>query len=217
MNRERSRDQEKRKKVTFDDDVELDLVEEDNEIQSDKKKSSKKKKRESTSVTPEKTMTESQRKKGEKKKEVVERTWNDLKEADQEAIDKGPFTQEELASLQDSIVEYCLMNNLDEEALVELVSSSSGDKFKNAWIEISAVLPNRKVQSCHAVCKRKFNPNNYRGKWSEEEVDFLLDYVENKGREWEKVGKLLGRTALNVRDKFKELGEGNYATRIKAK
>lgn len=217
MNRERSRDQEKRKKVTFDDDVELDLVEEDNEIQSDKKKSSKKKKRESTSVTPEKTKAESQKKKGEKKKEVVERTWNDLKEADQEAIDKGPFTQEELASLQDSIVEYCLMNNLDEEALVELVSSSSGDKFKNAWIEISAVLPNRKVQSCHAVCKRKFNPNNYRGKWSEEEVDFLLDYVENKGREWEKVGKLLGRTALNVRDKFKELGEGNYATRIKAK
>jgi hypothetical protein len=101
--------------------------------------------------------------------------------------------------------------------MFELISSSSHEKFKNAWVEISAVLPNRKVQSCHAVCKRKFNPNNYKGKWTEEEIDFMTDYVESKGRLWEAIGKILGRTALNVRDKFKEIGEENHTFRQKSK
>lgn len=99
--------------------------------------------------------------------------------------------------------------------MFELITNSSHDKFKNAWVEIAAVLPNRKVQSCHSVCKRKFNPNNYKGKWSEDEVEFLFDYVETKGRHWEEIGKILGRTALNVRDKFKELGEENHQFRNK--
>ena len=146
-----------------------------------------------------------------------DRTWNDLQNEKAEDIESGPFSEDELLALQDSIIEYCQMNNLTEEQLVELLTTSSGDKYKKAWVEISAVLPNRKVQSCHAVCKRKFNPNNYRGRWAEEEVDFLIDYVETKGREWEAIGKLLGRTSLNVRDKFKELGEGNYNKRVKEK
>lgn len=99
--------------------------------------------------------------------------------------------------------------------MLQLVSESSSDKFKNAWVEIAEVLPNRKVQACHYVCKRKFNPNNYKGRWSQEEVDTLVEHVERDGREWEKIGKILGRTALNVRDKYKELGEKNHTIRSK--
>jgi len=101
--------------------------------------------------------------------------------------------------------------------MFELIASSSHEKYKNAWVEIAAVLPNRKVQSCHAVCKRKFNPNNYKGKWTEDEIDFMTEYVESKGRQWEAIGKMLGRTALNVRDKFKEIGEENHGLRQKSK
>lgn len=243
---ERDRSRHKAKRVTFDDDVSLDIVEDGKHrsavsksmIEAEDSKETREKvgkvkateenklKVKGGKVIVAKGDKEKVRKvKGGKENEGkvrVERerggrSWDDLKGAGEEEIEKGPFKEDELKKLQESIVEYCLMNNLNEEQLVELITSSSSEKYKNAWIEIAGVLPNRKVQSCHAVCKRKFNPNNYRGRWSDEEVDFLLDYVENKGRDWEKIGKLIGRTALNVRDKFKELGEGNFANRTKSK
>ena len=37
------------------------------------------------------------------------------------------------------------------------------------------------------------------------------------GREWEKIGTFLGRTALNVRDKYKSLGDDNVKRRVKTK
>ena len=101
--------------------------------------------------------------------------------------------------------------------MFELISTSSGEKFKNAWVEIAEVLPTRKVKSCLSVCKRRFNPNNYKGRWADAEIDYLIEYVESKGRHWEEVAKELGRTAQNVRDKFKELGEGNHAHRTSTK
>lgn len=226
--RERSRTTEKRVRFeAADDDVELQLVESDEEttpmkVNKEKKETSKpkestKKTESAKKKTAKVTVSKSKDKPERKREKKADRTWNDLEGEDPENIDKGPFTEEELIKLQDSIIEYCLMNNLDEEQLIELITTSSGEKFKKAWVEIASVLPNRKVQSCHAVCKRKFNPFNYRGRWSDEEIDYLLEYVENKGREWETIGKLLGRTALNVRDKFKELGEGNHEKRIKCK
>lgn len=227
--KERSRTKEKRVRFTEDDDEEIPIVESDDEPKTKKKsmestKTTDTKKKESEpKPKPQKdkrlkSPVKSSKPKPEKKKEKkADRTWNDLAGENPDDIDSGPFTDEELLTLQESIIEYCLMNNLDEEHLIELLTTASSEKYKKAWVEIASVLPNRKVQSVHAVCKRKFNPNNYRGRWSEEEVDFLLEYVETKGREWETIGKLLGRTALNVRDKFKELGEGNHERRVKQK
>ena len=65
------------------------------------------------------------------------------------------------------------------------------------------------------VCRRRFNPNNYKGRWKDEEMDFLKEYVKTQGRHWEDLAKMLGRTAPNVRDKYKEMGEGNYEKRNK--
>ena len=103
--------------------------------------------------------------------------------------------------------------NLDMVMLV----SDKNEQHKGAWSAIASALPNRSVQSCHNYCRRKFNPYNYRGRWSDEDVDLLLDYVKTYGREWERIGKMIGRTALNVRDKFKELGGKNAEYRTKKK
>lgn len=152
-----------------------------------------------------------------KKNSVRERKWDDFKDQDPSSLKTGLFSAEELALLQKSIVDYSVENDLTEADLSELLSKSCGDKFKKAWVEIAQVLPDRKVQSCMAVCRRKFNPNNYKGKWSQEEEDYLLEFVESKGRHWEEIAKELGRTALNVRDKYKELGEGNHKYLSRAK
>lgn len=45
----------------------------------------------------------------------------------------------------------------------------------------------------------------------------LVNYVAQYGREWEKLGQLLGKTAGNVRDKYRSMGEENVAKRVKAK
>jgi hypothetical protein len=37
------------------------------------------------------------------------------------------------------------------------------------------------------VIRRRFNPNNYRGKWSDSEEIILINLVEKFGREWEKI------------------------------
>lgn len=97
-----------------------------------------------------------------------------------------------------------------------MVSEKTG-YMKGAWPEIASVLPKRSVQSCHNLCRRKFNPKNYKGRWTNDEEKILLKYVKKYGREWEQLGELLGRTALNVRDKYKSLGEENHNSRVKEK
>lgn len=95
--------------------------------------------------------------------------------------------------------------------------SAKGEKTEGAWSKIASVLPNRSVQSCHNHCRRKFNPFNYKGKWDEEDEIMLLKHVELYGKEWETIAQMLGRTALNVRDKYKQLGGENWKLRKASK
>jgi hypothetical protein len=89
--------------------------------------------------------------------------------------------------------------------------------MKGAWCKIAESLPNRSVQSCHNFCRRKFNPNNYNGKWTEEEEQLLLDCVRDMGYSWKDIARIInnrfegeedlehrfGRTPENVKDKWK--------------
>ena len=106
---------------------------------------------------------------------------------------------------------------LNSQQLLELVSDKSSKKSRGVWTEIAEVLPARTVQSCHNLCRRKFSPFNYKGRWSEEDAKMLLLYIEKFGRKWKKIGELLNRTGLNVRDKYRSLGEANHSTRLKGK
>lgn len=95
--------------------------------------------------------------------------------------------------------------------------SAKNKKTEGAWSQIASVLPNRSVQSCHNHCRRKFNPFNYKSIWSEEDEILLVDYVKKYGNEWESIGRMLGRTALNVRDKYKQLGGVNSHLRVRGR
>ena len=236
-NRDRSREQDPKqdRKVRFasDGDEVLDIVTENSPAKKTKttekkpakldQNSAKKAKVQETTPTKKAKASKKEESKpkravsSSKKSAVRERKWDDFKDQDPSSLKTGLFSQEEMVKLQNSIVDYSIENDLTEADLNELLSKSCGDKFKKAWVEIAQVLPDRKVQSCMAVCRRKFNPNNYKGKWSQEEEDYLIEFVESKGRHWEEIAKELGRTALNVRDKYKELGEGNHKHISRAK
>jgi hypothetical protein len=70
---------------------------------------------------------------------------------------------------------------------MDLVLKSKADMsedLKGAWCKIAECLPFRSVQSCHNLCRRRFNPNNYQGKWSEEEEALLIELVQENGHQW---------------------------------
>jgi hypothetical protein len=136
------------------------------------------------------------------------RAWADYKKISD--LTKGKFSDHEVALLKNSLCQYVKDSQIGEEGLMKLVSEKIPPLFKKAWPRISEVLPNRSVQSCHNVIRRRFNPNNYRGKWSDSEEIMLINLVEKFGREWEKIAIQLSRTATNVRDKYKALGEHNH-------
>lgn len=68
----------------------------------------------------------------------------------------------------------------------------------------------------HNFAKRHWHPSNHGGKWSAEETKHLINLVHSEGRKWKSIGEALGRTALNVRDKWKELGEEQHQQRDRA-
>lgn len=119
----------------------------------------------------------------------------------------GSFSQEEIFKLRDALCDFVKEQNLDEDALTQICSSKSTGEFKGAWTKIASVLPDRSVQSCHNVCRRKFNCYNYKGKWSLAEEQHLLALVKVHQHEWKQIGDEMGRTPENVRDKWRELGK----------
>lgn len=126
-----------------------------------------------------------------------------------------------------SICAYVRENNLGINGLIDLCSKSKeelSEEMKGAWCKIAESMPQRSVQSCHNFCRRKFNPNNYNGKWTEDEEMLLVELVKERGHAWKDIAQIInfrsergndevdvrfGRTPENVKDKWKQLGGDN--------
>ena len=118
----------------------------------------------------------------------------------------------------DALCNYVRDNNEGEpmETLTILCSRSKQElpqELKGAWPKIAECLQQRSVQSCHNLCRRKFNPSNYHGNWTREEEQILQGLVAVHSKSWktiaEKMVEMGGqkRTPGNVKDKWKQMGE----------
>lgn len=99
------------------------------------------------------------------------RRWNDFKGKETK---KGTFTPEEMKKIKDSICYYAYENNLEECDIINLVTEKQSKNTKSIWPKIAECLADRSVQSIHNFCHRAFNPYNYKGNWSDEEVMKLI-------------------------------------------
>jgi len=135
--------------------------------------------------------------------ETSKRRWLDHKER---RCKTEPFSVEEIERLKQSIGRYAAEHKLSEEQLLEYMSKGFKWQRIKIWCKIAEDFPDRRVQDVQAMCKRRFNPNNYKGRWSEEEENQLKNLVKTEGHSWSKIGSLLGRTDINCRDKWRELG-----------
>ena len=149
------------------------------------------------------------------------RLWNDSKNR-KDKLDRGQFTDSEVKVLMNAVCQYVIDAELNEDSLITLCSKSKEDlteELRGAWCKIAESLPKRSVQSCHNFCRRKFNPNNYNGKWSKEEEELLKELVLENGHAWKEIAIAInrkfvsddiehkfGRTPENVKDKWKQIG-----------
>ena len=149
------------------------------------------------------------------------RLWNDSKNR-KDKLDRGQFTDSEVKLLMNAVCQYVIDADLNEDSLISLCSKPKeelSEELKGAWCKIAESLPKRSVQSCHNFCRRKFNPNNYNGKWSREEEELLKELVLENGHAWKEIARAInhkfvsddiehrfGRTPENVKDKWKQMG-----------
>lgn len=96
-----------------------------------------------------------------------------------------------------------MQNQLSEYELEQLCSASTKTSIPKAWVEIAACLPERSLMSIHNFVHRRFNPDNYKGNWTHEEEQRLLELVEEHGRKWNEISKHFNRTERNLRDKYR--------------
>ena len=129
---------------------------------------------------------------------------------------KGKFTLEEEERIKNALCEYGNKNNLSTKELEKLITEKQTSK--KIWTKIADLIPNRTVNSINSFFHRKFNPFNYKGKWTKKNEEKLLQLVWEKGIKWTEMAKIFERTPINCRDKYKSLGGDFYiAVQKKAK
>jgi hypothetical protein len=144
--------------------------------------------------------------------DITSRKWDDNKG---KKLLKGNFSSEEESKVMEALCEYAFSQDLEPNNLLDLITEKQTKKDSSVWTKIAECLPSRSVQSIHNFCHRKLNPYNYKGDWSDEEVEKLIQLHKEHGTKWELIGKELERTATNIKDKFKQIGGKNYKSRVK--
>ena len=76
---------------------------------------------------------------------------------------------------------------------------------RKAFLEISKDFPTRNPKQIYGFATRYYDPNNHKGKWSEEEKEQLADLVELKGEKWTEIGEILERAGASCRDKWRSM------------
>ncbi|CAD8074894.1 unnamed protein product [Paramecium primaurelia] len=129
------------------------------------------------------------------------------------SIKQGKFTEEEIEKVKESLISYALSQNLTEEQFADLFSNSQKTTMPKAWLQIAKVLPERSVDSVYKFIKARFNPDNYQGHWTKEEEQHLLQLINQFGRNYTQISKIINRTPQNIRDKYRQLGDHNHELR----
>ena len=150
------------------------------------------------------------------KEKIAKRKWNekDEKTGEKKIYKKGGITEEEAKKIENSLCEYAFEHNYSEEQLLSIITEKLNNDNK-IWPVIAECLPERSVQSVHNFCHRKYHPNNYKGYWTLQEEKDLINLVKEHGKKWVLIASKLERTPVNVKDKYKELGDENNNLRTK--
>ncbi|KAK5148997.1 hypothetical protein LTR04_000212, partial [Oleoguttula sp. CCFEE 6159] len=117
---------------------------------------------------------------------------------------RGPFNEREISLLSSYVEKYRRDMGLTQHELNEKIQASSKDiEFSKFWLELLAVLPNRRRDSIYKMARRRWNNYEKRGKWTEDEDEELVHAYELKPNQWKEIGGMIGRMGADCRDRWR--------------
>ncbi|NWS94074.1 TTF1 factor, partial [Mionectes macconnelli] len=128
------------------------------------------------------------------------------------AVKFGRFTQKENNQIRKNIEEFLSISGLDNAEKLLFTSRYPEDKETinrlkaehEFCAKISEGIP-RPWRLIYYRARKMFDPNNYKGRYTEEEKEQLKKYQAMHGNDWKKISELMSRSNLSVAMKFSEI------------
>lgn len=121
-------------------------------------------------------------------------------------IKKGAYTTRETMMLRLAVEKYEKENKLTRDQLVQeiVLSKTKGlpKEHEEFWKTMANAVPGRMLSSVFHCIRRNYDPNAHKGLWTEEEDEQLKDAVGLLGEKWNKIAEEVGRTQMDVKDRW---------------
>ncbi|PVU92479.1 hypothetical protein BB561_003783 [Smittium simulii] len=125
---------------------------------------------------------------------------------------KGRFTPNENKIINAIITHLCNDKGWSKETLEQFLfqkNPNDHEEYTGVWTQICKSIPNRPLQAMYHHIKRMFNPKNHQGNWTPDQDEKLAFWYERLGPRWEIIGRRIGRTGTNCRDRWRNIKQGN--------
>ncbi|NXG25221.1 TTF1 factor, partial [Grallaria varia] len=128
------------------------------------------------------------------------------------AVKFGRFTQKENNQIRKNVDEFLSITGIDsaEKLLFTWRYPDERESINRLKVEhqfcekISEGIP-RPWRLIYYRARKMFDPNNYKGRYTEEEKEQLKKYHAMHGNNWKKISELMSRSNLSVAMKFSEI------------
>nr|GEX55533.1 RNA polymerase I termination factor-like [Tanacetum cinerariifolium] len=120
------------------------------------------------------------------------------------------FTPEEDEIIKDAVNNYITDNNLGDDGLL-MVMNCSQNRIKKCWQEIGKCIPYRPHSAVYNRAHILFERSEAKG-FTPEEDETLTKYVQMYGHKWKKIGELMGKHRVHVKDNWRRIKLENPKT-----
>ncbi|NXP55187.1 TTF1 factor, partial [Heliornis fulica] len=128
------------------------------------------------------------------------------------AVKFGRFTQKENNQIRKNVREFLSITGIDSAEKLLFTSRYPEDKGTISRLKaehrfcekISEGIP-RPWRLIYYRARKMFDPNNYKGRYSEEEIEKLKKYHALHGNDWKKISEMMSRSNLSVAMKYSEI------------
>ncbi|KAK9078946.1 hypothetical protein SSX86_003005 [Deinandra increscens subsp. villosa] len=125
-----------------------------------------------------------------------------LKTEEEKLVRGKRFTPEEDQILKDAVQDYITSHELGKEGLNMVLNCSCYPEIRNCWKEIATCIPYRPQVAVYYRAHILFERG---GKWTEEETEILKKSYEKHGNNWKRVAEELGKSKIQVKDKWRKI------------
>ncbi|NXF29945.1 TTF1 factor, partial [Nyctibius bracteatus] len=128
------------------------------------------------------------------------------------AVKFGRFSQKENNQIRKNVEEFLLISGIDNAEKLLFTSRYPEDKETISRLKaehlfcekLSEGIP-RPWRLIYYRARKMFDPNNYKGRYTNEEKEKLKRYHAVHGNDWKKISELMSRSNLSVAMKYSEI------------